>query len=476
MILVGTLALLVFLTACEDYLYREPRLSQTTELTLSTYAGLESGVVGAYAIMYDTWWYGRDFVVFADMRGGNAKIGPISSGRYYTEYLWNNTPQVTAWLWQDAHITIARANNVLEVIEGGFEEPGVEQEDLDVLAAECKFLRALAHFDLARFFCQPYAQGAGRDQLGIPVILKTENGSPARNTLGEVYDQIVKDLTEAEAALPTVNDRAGVDPKAWATKYAAQALLARVTLYMEDWQNAANWATKVIDSGKFPLYSAAEYTTWDKGGVWGTTGASEIIFEIYGAEGNSAHNNWDGMAYISNPEGYADVAASMDVITLIEDADVRKAMFRNHPPDYIDAFWSLKYPGKATSDGSIRVEDIPVLRISEMYLTRAEAIKNGATVSGVTALDDINKIRNNRGATPYTGDVTLEEVWKERRIELNFEGHHLFDLARTGRSLSRTDFDGAVNKDIPFPDYRWALPIPQQELDANPNMEQNPEY
>ena len=475
MILVGILALLVFLTACEDFLYREPRLSQTKELTLSKYEGLEAGVIGAYALIYDTWWYGRDFVVFADMRGGNAKIGPISSGRYYTEYLWNNTPQATAWLWQDAYIVIARANNVLEVIEGGFEEPGVEQEDLDVLAGECKFLRALAHFDLARMFCQPITQGTGANQLGVPVVLRTENALPARNTLGEVYEQILKDLLDAEEDLPLTPARAGSDPKAWATKYTAQALLARVYLYMGNWQKAAEYASKVIDSGKFPLYTAAQYTTWDKDGVWGIDAAPEIIFEVYGAEGNAAHNNWDGMAYISNPTGYGDVAASKDVYDLFEDGDVRKGMFRNHPPDYVDALWSLKYPGKAP-EGSIRIENIPVLRVSEMYLTRAEAIKNGASVSGVTALSDINEIRNHRNATPYVGDVTLEDIYKERRMELNFEGHEVYDLSRTGRSLTRVDFDGAVNRNIPFPDYRWALPIPQQEMDANENMVQNPGY
>ncbi len=83
------------------------------------------------------------------------KIGPISSGRFIEEYLWNNTPQASNGLWTRAYELIGRANNVLEVIDGGFEEPGVEQEELDQLAAECKFLRGLAYFDLARCFASP---------------------------------------------------------------------------------------------------------------------------------------------------------------------------------------------------------------------------------------------------------------------------------------------------------------------------------
>ncbi len=175
-IVVGLLALLVFMTACEDFLYQEPRLSQTNELTLSTYEGLQAATLGAYTPLYSSDWYGRDFVVTSDLKGGNAKKGPISSGRFFTEYLWNNTPEASNGLWTRAYELINRVNNVLEVIKGGFSEPGVEQEDLDQLAAECKFLRGLAYFDLARMFCQPIAQG-GIEQLGFTDCSDLQPGS-----------------------------------------------------------------------------------------------------------------------------------------------------------------------------------------------------------------------------------------------------------------------------------------------------------
>lgn len=474
-IVVGLLALLVFTTACEDFLYQEPRLSQTNELTLSTFEGLQAATIGAYTPIYDDFWYGRDFVVTADLKGGNAKKSPISSGRFIEEYLWNNTPESSNGLWTRAYELIGRANNVLEVIDAGFTEAGVEQEEIDQLAAECKFLRGLAYFDLARMFCQPIAQG-GINQLGVPVVLSYELGQPARNTLGEVYDQIEVDLVNAELDLAEVSPNGGTDSKGWATKSAAQALLARYYLYTEEWQNAANYASMVINSGDFPIYTAEEYTTWDNGGVWGTDGAPEIIFEVYGAEGNSSHSNWDVISYIMSPDGYGDIGASRDVYDLYEDGDVRKALFTNSAPNYVNDLWSLKYPGKAP-DGNLREDNIPVLRISEMYLIRAEAILNGASVSGATAADDLNMIRSNRGASILdAGNTTLTAVYLERRMELCYEGHELFDLARTGRPLIRVDYDGAVNQDIQFPDYRWAMPIPQGELDANENMEQNPDY
>ncbi len=281
-------------------------------------------------------------------------------------------------------------------------------------------------------------------------------------------------FSDAEAALAEVSPNGGTDARGWATKSAAQALLARFYLYTEQWQDAANYAGMVINSGEFPLYTPDEYTTWDNGGVWGTDGGSEVIFEVYGAEGNSSHSNWDVISYIMSPLGYGDINASLDVYNLYEDGDVRKGLFRNYEPNYVNDLWSLKYPGKAP-DGNLREDNIPVLRISEMYLIRAEAILNGASAAGATASGDLNAIRENRGASLLdAGNTTLNSVYLERRMELCYEGHELFDLARTGRGLTRNDYSGAVNQNIPFPDYRWAMPIPQEELNANENMEQNP--
>jgi len=176
-ILIGlAVVLMLSATSCEDFLYQQPNLSQTTELTLSTYEGLQAATLGVYSPLYSSSWYGRNFPVTADLKGGNAKISPLNSGRFRTDYLWNNTPDASHALWTRAYQAIARANNVINVIEDGFEEVGVDQSDLDQLLGECKFIRGLAYFDLARMFCQPYSAGAS--QLGLPVVLITENGKP----------------------------------------------------------------------------------------------------------------------------------------------------------------------------------------------------------------------------------------------------------------------------------------------------------
>jgi hypothetical protein len=474
------LAILVSLiSACsEDFLVQVPRLSQSNELSLSSYVGLKNATTGAYSLLCGQNWYGEAFVITADLKGGNAKRGPINSGRFVNEYLWNNNANSTIGLWNDAYSTIARANNVINAIDGGFKEAGVPQAKLDVLKGECLFIRALSHWDLVRIYAQPYS--AGTDNMGVPVILKTENGYPARNTVGEVYDRVVKDLIAAIALLPSANERG--NDASWATRWSAAAILSKVYLYMGQWQSAADKATDVIKNGGFTLFTAAQYTTWNNGGYWGSGGAgAEIIFQVDGSQGNTDHGFWEAISYMMSPDGYGDIAASGDLLALYETGDVRGDLFVA-PASHPETSWSLKYPGRLGSTPPIDF-NTPVIRLSELYLIRAEAILNGASVAGVTALSDFNALRTKRGLAVTATAPALSDIYKERRRELCFEGNELFDLARTQRSLVRVDFTGSMRKDIPFvkggtasTNYLWAMPLPQSECDANVNMVQNPEY
>lgn len=472
-----SLVLMIGLSGCSDFLDQQPRLSQTNELSLSTFEGMNKAIVGAYSPLYDYTWYGRDFVVSADMRGGNAKASPINSGRFRQAYLWTYTPTTTLETWGTAYNLIARVNNIINALDG-FSEVNVTDVELKNLEGEARFLRALAYHDLVRTYAQPYTYDS--TGLGVPLVLVTENGKPARAAVNKVYQQIVDDLRFAEQYLSATNSHRGTDAKAWATKRAAQALLARVYLYMGKYQRAADYATAVInqESETFRLFTQEEYSVFNSAnnpkGAWGALiGKSEVIFEVYGAETNSSHGNWDVISYVMSPKGYGDVGASNDVISLYDTADVRSKLFVNDPDKYPNDMWSLKFPGK---NGNLREDNIPVLRLVEMYLIRAEALLNDATITGATALADINAIRSNRKA-PLLTTVAKVDVMTERRLELCYEGHIVYDLARTKTGLTRTDFDGANNKDVSFPNYKWALPIPQQEIDLPGSLcVQNPEY
>lgn len=468
----GLSLLTLGLSSCDGFLTEEPVTNLDTETVLSTYENLNKATLGAYSALNDGTWYGSEFVLACELRAGNAKNPTntdFTSGRFINEYSWVYLDSSTSGLWTYAYFVIAQANNVINNVDGK-EELEVTTQDLNNLKAEALFLRALSYFDLLRTYAQPYTYAP--QSLGVPIVTVVDKDArPARNTVAECFDQVVKDLLQAESLIADNYTRYDVtDPYAVVSKPAVWGLLSRVYLYMAEWQKCAEYATKVIDSGLFDMFSANELPS-----VWGkdASDGGEVIFEIYGDKKNYYNEYWEDISWMTNPDGYADVASTADLWDLYEESDVRGTLFVSHE-DAPDHFWTTKYSAK---DPTARPSyaNIIVLRLSEMYLNRAEALAHGATIAGVTAENDLLAITSNRGASPVT--ATLENILLERRKELAFEGHLVYDMARTGTALHRIDYQGAADaKDIEFPSYRWALPIPKGEMDANPNMVQNEGY
>lgn len=473
-ILLPLVALAAF-TGCKDFLVEEPILQQSNELTLSTYEGLDKAVAGAYSPLASASWYGADFIIMNELKTSNGKkwIGSSwDSGRCNDMYNVNYSPNNTSGVWSAAYYVISAVNNAMDNLEGK-ETSEVTAQDLNNLKAECLFLRALSHFDLVRTFAQPYcydregADGKG-SHLGVPVVLKTDPAAkPARNTVKEVYDQIIADLLEAEKIIDPAYVRAGVSDKtAVATLPAIQALLSRVYLYSEDWQGAADYASKVINDYNYTLWTpeevadAACYTVDVPNG-------GEVIFQIYGAKSNTYDGYHDGLAPMCGPSGYGDAGASTDLKNLYEADDVRGTLFQEQD----GVLWTAKYAGKGLADPDLT--NTIVIRLSEMYLNLAEAVVRGA--KGYNAPEALATLAAQRGATAQ--NATLEGVWLERQKELAWEAHYWFDLGRTKRNMTRNDFVGdAKAKDLAWGEHKWAMPIPLRETGVNPNLKQNAGY
>lgn len=461
------------LASCEGFLEKEPELSQSNELTLSSYDGLNSATAGLYSMFQSSSWYSGAYVLESEMRCGNAKnpLQEAGSGRYRNVTNWVLNESNTSGVWSYAYYTISWANNIINAIPtiDVEAERFATQADLDNIMGEALFVRALCYHNLVTTYGQSYTYQP--ESLGVPVVTVTENGSPARNTVAEVYAQIVQDLTDAEGLMADSYVREGVnDPAAAVSKPAVWALLSRVYLYMGKWQEAADYATKVINCGKYSLADAESYKTMFSASVAPSKG--EYILEVFGDKLNAYWDGsgWTHLPYITNfgDNGSADVCATMDLINLYEDGDVRLAMYQEHNGEY----YCGKYTGKEGPQP--HTTNIPLIRLSEMYLNRAEAIINGASVNGVTAEKDLAAIADKRGCSPAA--ATQQGVFDERRRELAFEGHIFYDYARCQKSLTRTDFDDSGNQNVEYPSYMWALPIPKRELEANPNMVQNPGY
>ncbi len=486
----------VLTSGCKDFLKEEPFLTQSNALALIDYNALDKAVAGAYSPLADGTWYGADLVLTSEMRADNATI-PTStsfqSGRYQPPFYMTYSADATVGLWGYGYYVISAVNNVLEAIE----EKGIDEyakdditpQDIKNLQAECYFLRALSMFDMARTYAYSPAKAAAVNFNDcIPIVLKTDKTAkeqPARNTVAEVYKQIIDDLTAAEGLIDEGYTRGGVtDKKAAASLPAIQALLSRVYLYNQNWQAAADYATKVINNDAYSLWTADEYPS-----VWGeNVGGSEVIFEVYGNKSNDYDEYWEGPSHMTNPIGYADCAASKSLTSLFEDGDVRGSQGVRGEDDGFVMFctdkdeasggelWTMKYYGKGLGDATSTpdVNNVIVLRLSEMYLNRAEALVNGANIAGATALGDLNTIRTNRNATPLTS-AGAAAVALERRLELNFEGHYWFDLARTASGAVAYS-DPRRPADIDATSKFWALPIPKREYDVNENLSHNPGF
>ena len=465
-------------------LTKEPPMDQSDELALSTFEGIDGATAGNYRAVIS--WYGASFPLTFDVMCGNGMVGPVNTGRMRQEPAWNYTSTSTMGLWSSAYSAILGCNKALTAInEGKFSRNGVSDEQINNIKAENLFLRALAYFDLVRVYAQPYgyikANGiTGVEAMGVPIVLKDDlSARPSRNTVAEVYENlIIPDLVEAERLMSDSYVRAGVkDVVATVTKPVIQALMARVYLHHEDWQLAADYATKVIKNGRFRLLSGDRFVSmWDGSVDVAPQSGSEIIFEVYVSQSDGSRSDLGD--YLTAPEvaggaGYGDVRVSNDLIDLYDATDVRLTGLTKTNSKYPGYRWSTKYPGK---NGQLAYNNVPVLRISEMYLIRSEAIYRGATVSGVTAIDDLNRVATNRNAEAYAS-VTLDNLFEESRKEFLFEGHIFFDMKRLQKSLVRTDYDlDSRTKNIDFPSYRWALPIPENDILYNDNMDQNPGY
>ena len=467
---VATLAV----TGCEGFLTKDPLLQQSSEITLSSYSGLNNATFGAYYYIASTGWYGQSWVINAEMRSGNGKKDNFkNSNRCVAPYIWNYTPDATSGMWSYCYLTVAMCNNVIDNLEGKA-TGDVTEQDLNNLKAECLFIRAFSHFCNVLTYGQPYTycKKSAPKSLGVPYIYHTDPaGRPKRETVISNYENIVKDLLEAESIIDPSYVRAGTaDAAATVNISTIQALLSRVYLYMGEWQNAADYATKVIESKKYKMWTAEEYPD-----VWGKEkGSGEVIFEVYGNITNGAWGSWEDISYLTSPAGSGDPMAAEPLIALYEEDDVRLDTYRTDEKEESGLLWTAKYPGKGLNTPD--ANNVVIFRLSEMYLNRAEALVNGASIEGATAWDDLNVITANRNAAPYTS-VGNADIQVERRKELAWEGHYIYDLARWGKAVDRNAADYPLctaNLNVPFPSNKWALPIPKSEIDVNPNLEQNP--
>jgi hypothetical protein len=455
--MIVTTVLFLSLASCEkSFLELKPPTSLTPEFALATEADLQVALRGAYAGLKSTALYGRSLMVLGDMMADNTYQSALNTNRYTNFNLYNYlvTDGDVAGLWNASYTVILRANNIIN-------SPIADNANIQQIKGEAYAIRALAYFNLVRYFGSPYTLDPSK--LGVPIITTYQADlKPERAKIADVYTLINKDLTQAFTLMTKFTNSSQF------SKYSAKALQAKVYLAMGDKTNAKTAALDVITNSGFTAISSAAHTGY-WAGVAPRTDKVETLLEI--SFDAVANNAFDALSYIYLQSGnYGDMLCSSELYDLFETADIRKSLYATGTRGGLASVFVNKY-SSFTGDHS----DTKVIRMSEMYLIAAEASYPSNTAD---ALKYVNEVTSRRGATAIasSGSALLEDIITERRKELAFEGERYLDMQRLQRNIARSKNYPAAALSIDFTNYRRIMPIPQGELDANPSIksQQNP--
>lgn len=373
------------------------------------------------------------------------------------------TSGVTTQLWTTAYKIIFDANGVIEGIEGS-KSHQLTDSVRKQLTGEALALRAFAYFYLVNFFGD------------LPLVLTVDFNQTAglsRAPAGRIYEQITADLRLAKTLL-SADFAVGKGERVRVNKWFAEALLARVSLYTGDFQQAVASATAVIgETGLFGLEG-------DVANVF-LKNSREAILQLKQAHTNEALKNAtpEGMAF--NP-WQTGIPPRFHINSALPDmfgeTDKRKTSWIAHiagiyyPFKYKTGNYNAVYMGEQT-------EYYTVMRLAEMYLVRAEASVRLSGANAANAIKDLNEVRGRAGAAGLPETLTAQQVTdavaKERQLELFAEwGHRWLDLKRTGKASSVLS---AMPHKQPWKgDYQLLYPIPEEEIRNNNNLVQNPQY
>lgn len=461
-LLIGALS---FASVSCDVIEKEPIENFSPEAVFSTPGRIEKAVVGMYDDNQNAEFLGGRALIYSDVRGADTDPASFFGGIGLFNTLSNDGTVTNAWT--GGYRAIYTTNQFLQALEANR-----DKVPSDALAkqyeAEAKFIRALNHWYLVNLFAQPYTFTADASHSGIPIALKafdavsafTPEAQILRSTVAQVYAQIEEDLKFGAENLPARSGNQFGDV-ARATKGAAEALLMRLYLYKADYAKAIEYADKVTARGY--VLNPSPVT------VFTTYITKESIFSVAHNQGDNPNtNNSLGQHYSPVKRGDISVTPYLNLFGAQELADVRKTALVT--VDAKNKAWTLKYTDNT--------QWAPIIRYPEVVLTKAEALAKASQQVSVEALDLLNSIRRRAGALELTIlDVPTKEalvnaILLERRRELAFEGHGMFDLLRNKKDIPANGSNSAQ----PYGSNKTILPIPQVDIQANPNLVQNPGY
>jgi len=458
----GFLIGLLFLVAsCEEQLEIDPIGSLGDNNTFLTVNDLQQGLNAAYTGVDQS-----DDIVF-DIITDEVKIGADNGGQRFNFYNFNLNSQSGEATnhWTGNYFVINAVNRVLDGASR-IEVDAADQAAYDNILGQLYGLRAFAHFNLLKWFATDYTDGSS---LAVPYVdfIVTIEELP-RNTVSEVVAGINADLAQAESLL-------GANNNELVTADMLTAIRARMALYLEDFAAAESFAQDLIDT--YPLANTAQYQA-----MYGDADNTEVIFKARRVAGDAPIGGIWVFTGSGNP--FLEMSNSLyDVLLANAAIDVRFGV----------NFWAAASDPDNNSHlvgkylGPAFINDHKIFRVSEMYLIKAEAQARTGDLPG--AADTLKELRDARLFDGFTSALesfanvndALTTILAERRVELAFEGHRYLDIRRLrdvlNIGISRNAIDCPTGQcTLPPDDFRFNLPIPLAELNANSNMVQNPGY
>lgn len=463
-----TVAVVTMLFSCTEKLEIKPKQSIDAEVALTTPDNIKAALVGAYLQVSSYGTFGSYFNEYSELYATTADMrfmGTYEEPREFYNKAATTTNNYVEFTWTEAYRLINTCNTLLqeEVISL------LDEEDADIVKGEALFLRGWTIFEMTRLFGLPYEPGQANSQPGIPLVLvPTSDVSDAvpvaRNTVEECYAQAIEDLTTARDLLPEAN---GV----YASSMTAGAVLARLYLQTGNFRAAATEASRVIESGYFDL-AATPLKAFNN--------AENSVEDIFAIQMNiNSDIAWLPVMYASLAgAGRGDYEIQQSFLDRFDPSDLRGRYQEDTQEGYtIDNITMMYYKGVGTilNSGGINTakwgnyyRNIPLIRLAEMYLIRAEANFEdpGADIGPNTPTQDINLLRTRANAPLYTAAVTRAQIREERYLELCWEGHRLHDMKRWKLNVGAFAYNAG----------NLILPIPFREIEVNDLLEQNSWY
>jgi tetratricopeptide (TPR) repeat protein len=436
---------LALLNSCQ-VLDTVPELEIGEESSITDKKSAEAALIGAYNSLGANSYQGVTFRSLVNLTGDNLRwVGNSPANREFDVHQIFATNSRVEDLWSAIYKTINITNNIIAAVPLANDQT-FSQADKDRILGEAHFIRALAYFDLVRLW------------NNVPILTETTKNASSgegitNSASAEVYALIENDLNAAETLLPVTLQRNR------ANAFTAKALKARLYLYLQNWDKAESYASEVINQNAFfSLVKPYNRFYLEKN-------TPESIFEIDYTINN--RNNYAINWLPGSLGGRREWLPSDDLISSLKDPAIggdRSALLLDvNTPQGVVTYGNMNFKVATGED------QVYVLRLAEMYLTRAEARAELNNFTG--AIEDINLIRERANALPVADtqdkNILIKTILAERRLELAFESHRWFDLVRRGEAQEVLQIPDAN---------RLVFPIPRQQLLIDKDLVQNPGY